>query len=256
MVELLETIGVLFLDRLPGGTQLPAELPAELPALDRSFTPPLEYRQQYQFGCDNYGEADVGNATMDWNVHRRLNKATLSGEYPTQAFGSSVVYASPPGFVHTSYALLGTEAHGHAARSPPAELFKAHNEWFWPRDDPTEYGQLCWPVLLLFCTRITPCYPDRAATGPNFVPGLPHAVAHSRRSNASLLQFIIGNLKQQLKTQPEATIVSVSQNDNGKQCRDPAELKINEAEGTPGGALFRAVNVIADGLKDSLWIRS
>ena len=157
MVELLETIGVLFLDRLPGGTQLPAELPAELPALDRSFTPPLEYRQQYQFGCDNYGEADVGNATMDWNVHRRLNKATLSGEYPTQAFGSSVVYAAPPGFVHTSYALLGTEAHGDAARSPPAELFKAHNEWFWPRDDPTEYGQLCWPVLLLFCTRITTC---------------------------------------------------------------------------------------------------
>ena len=92
--------------------------------------------------------------------------------------------------------------------------------------------------------------PDRAATGPNFVPGLPHAVAHSRRSNASLLQFIIGNLKQQLKTQPEATIVSVSQNDNANQCRDPAELKINEAEGTPGGALFRAVNVIADGLKD------
>ena len=56
-------------------------------------------------------------------------------------------------------------------------------------------------------------------------------------------------MKQQLKAQPEATIVSVSQNDNHNQCEDPAELKINEAEGTPGGALFRAVNVIADGLK-------
>ena len=142
MVEFLEAMGVRFLDRLPGGTQLPASLPTALPALDRSFIPPLEYRQQYQFGCNNYGEAGaglpggVGNATMDWNVHRRLNKATLKGESPTAAFGSSVVYASPPGFVHTSYALLGTKA--NTGRGPPADLFKTHNEWFWPRDDPTE----------------------------------------------------------------------------------------------------------------------
>jgi hypothetical protein len=73
---------------------------------------------------------------MDWNVHRRLNKASLSGESPTAAFGSSVVYASPPGFVHTSYALLGTKP--NAGRAPPTDLFKTHNEWFWPRDDPTE----------------------------------------------------------------------------------------------------------------------
>jgi hypothetical protein len=143
VVELLEAMGVRFLDRLPGGTQLPAALPAALlPTLDRSFIPPLEYRQQYQFGCDNYGgtgkgaPGGVGNTTMDWNVHRRLNKATLSGESPTAAFGSSVVYASPPGFVHTSYALLGTKI--NSGRGPPADLFKAHNEWFWPRDDPTE----------------------------------------------------------------------------------------------------------------------
>ena len=150
MVEFLELLGVQFLDRLPGGTKLPAALPAALPALDRRFTPPLEYRQQYSFGCDNYGGAGegapggVGDATMDWNVHRRLNKATLgSGESPTAGFGSSVVYASPPGFVHTSYALLSpTGATGGHARSPPAELFKEHTEWFWPRDDPNEYGQL------------------------------------------------------------------------------------------------------------------
>eukprot|EP01047_Picozoa_sp_COSAG01_P013572 COSAG01_NODE_641_length_14573_cov_17.634637_5_plen_296_part_00 len=148
VVELLEAMGVQFLDRLPGGTQLPASLPAALPSLDRSFIPPLEYRQQYQFGCNNYGVAGtgapggVGNATMDWNVHRRLNKASLSGESPTAAFGcvttvavsslahhnlvhsevrfmsrSSVVYASPPGFVHTSYALLGTKP--NAGRAPP-----------------------------------------------------------------------------------------------------------------------------------------
>ena len=30
-----------------------------------------------------------------------------------------------------------------------------------------------------FRTRITACYSDRVETGPDFVPGLPHAVAHS-----------------------------------------------------------------------------
>ena len=33
----------------------------------------------------------------------------------------------------------------------------------------------------LFCTRITACYPYRVETGPFFVPGLPHVVAHARR---------------------------------------------------------------------------
>ncbi len=188
VVEYLQTLGVRFLDRLPGGTKLPTSLPSSLPTLDKKYIPPLEYRQQYQFGCNNYGGSGpgapggVGNGTMDWNVHRRLNKATLSGQSPTAAFGSSVVYASPPGFVHTSYALLSPKSTN--PRVPPADLFSTHNEWFWPRDDPSEYGQLCW-------------------------------------HNISLQQFIINNLKQQLKSQPEATIVSVSQNDNYNQCKDP-----------------------------------
>ena len=29
-----------------------------------------------------------------------------------------------------------------------------------------------------FCSRITTCYRDRAATGPHFVPGLPHVVLY------------------------------------------------------------------------------
>ena len=44
--------------------------------------------------------------------------------------------------------------------------------------------------------------------------------------------------------------VSVSQNDNYAQCESSAEKAINAAEGTAGGALFRAVNFIADAIKD------
>jgi hypothetical protein len=42
----------------------------------------------------------------------------------------------------------------------------------------------------------------------------------------------------------------VSQNDNGNACRSPEEVAINTLEGTPGGALFRAVNVVAAAIKD------
>jgi hypothetical protein len=41
-----------------------------------------------------------------------------------------------------------------------------------------------------------------------------------------------------------------SQNDNYNQCGSAAEKAINTAEGTAGGALFRAINVIADAIKD------
>ena len=63
------------------------------------------------------------------------------------------------------------------------------------------FGTTSRPVLALFCTRITAyvtlielrqalvsyqdyrmCYPDRVETGPDFVPGLPHVAAHSRRA--------------------------------------------------------------------------
>ena len=38
-----------------------------------------------------------------------------------------------------------------------------------------------------FCTSITTCHPDRAATVPHFVPGLPHVVAHSHPRGRPLL---------------------------------------------------------------------
>ena len=36
-------------------------------------------------------------------------------------------------------------------------------------------------VFSFFRTRITTCFSDRVETGPDFVPVIPHVVAHSRR---------------------------------------------------------------------------
>ena len=227
----LEALGVKFLGRYD--TTMPAALPAVLPA--KLFTlslPRFEYRQLMEFQATNFvpgrnystlpggltpASGASGAATVDFMVHRRLNSAgplggSAAAQFPDPAHGGTVAYANPPGFVHTSYGLLSPKATN--LKAPDPAMWKAHNEWFWPRTDPTEYGQLCW-------------------------------------SNASLQQFIIKNLKSQLALQPAATIVSVSQNDNENFCQDPAELAVNKAEGTPGGALFRAVNVIAEALEEA-----
>jgi hypothetical protein len=125
----------------------------------------------------------------------------------------SVAYAG--GFVHTSYALLGGSAPAGSGHGPPPDLFNSHREWFWPRNDSdvSTYGQLCW-------------------------------------SNASLLDYLTKQARKTLQKAPDANIISISQNDNYNYCQSEEEMKIINEEGTPGGALFRAINVIASNLKD------
>jgi hypothetical protein len=125
-------------------------------------------------------------------------------------------YAYPPGFVHTSYALFDGDTDGNqtcvrGGKCPPTDMFKKHNEWFWPHNDSSVYGQLCW-------------------------------------TNQSLIDYIKVQAKKFLSAQPGARIISISQNDNGRYCQDPAELAVITAEGSPMGPLLRAVNQIAKAL--------
>jgi len=126
--------------------------------------------------------------------------------------GGHVQYA-PPGFVHTSYGLLTYPA--EASTAPPADLYRSNPEWFWPRgaSGATAYGQLCW-------------------------------------SNAPLVAFVTKQARAILRASPDASILSISQNDNGAQCEDAMEAAVNEREGSPIGALLNAVNAIADELAD------
>eukprot|EP00038_Savillea_parva_P003258 m.122898 g.122898 ORF g.122898 m.122898 type:complete len:350 (+) comp11122_c0_seq11:510-1559(+) len=126
-------------------------------------------------------------------------------------FGGTLEYALD--FVHTSYDVLAYPA--PASRVPPAHLWESHREWFWPQDDngSATYGQLCW-------------------------------------SDPSLQAYLISQVRRILTDLPNATILSVSQNDNQNYCKTPAELAIIEEEGTPGGAMFRTINMIADAVAD------
>jgi hypothetical protein len=189
----------------PTETVLPA--PSNLLAAVRvpihaEYSPPIELRSLESF------ETNGGGAPQQlWPLRNRVN-----GD-EGQPAGGSVVYASPPGSVHTSYALLEVGGADLSSRKPPPELYDANPDWFWPRDSPNTYGQLCW-------------------------------------HNSSLVDHITKNVKQFLRQNPSATIISVSQNDNRNYCQSPAEMKIIQAEGSPMGPLLRAVNKVADSIKD------
>ena len=161
------------------------------------FSPPLEYRQVLAWDTSKNAE---------FAQKKRFNAPGRSLD------AGGIVYASPPGFVHTSYHLLADGASN--SPSSTGDIWKDNNEWFWPRAgvDPTGsvYGQLCW-------------------------------------SNASLIEFIKGRVLSMLRAQPDASVISVSQNDNYIFCNSSAERAIYEAEGgSKIGPILRAVNNIAD----------
>ena len=153
-------------------------------------------------GADPMQLPPTGTAAQQAQNYLWLLRARNNGM--DTGFGSFPVWAGSS--AHTSYTLLGASA---AARAPPAELWKSHREWFWPRTDPKAYGQLCW-------------------------------------SNASLVAFLTRRIQTMLRANPNATMVSISQNDNLNQCADAAEVAIVKAEGgAASGPMIRAINTIA-----------
>ncbi len=183
-------------------TVVPA-CPDYVPHYEITDSPSFEYRDDNQWQVSTQSE---------WAT--RVGYNGPSSAQP-DAKGGHLVYATPPGFVHTSYALLAyPERLPPTAGGPPAQLYAAHPEWFWPRGAKggSTYGQLCW-------------------------------------SNASLVAFVTAQARAILRAQPDASILSVSQNDNGNRCLDPAEEAVNRQAGSPIGALLIAVNTIAEALE-------
>lgn len=133
--QFLEALGVRFVSE--DSTFLPSQSSVPLPSINISSIPPLEYREVYGW---------QQQFDQNWSMHRRINHM-LSGAVLDPAHGGQVVYATPPGFVHTSYTIVGGNLN-----TPPPALFNQHPEWFWPHDNPNVYGQLCWtnPELVQF----------------------------------------------------------------------------------------------------------
>lgn len=99
-------------------TILPETLPLTIPSAlhNVTYVPDLEYRQQYEFQTNQATEPS-------WDLNVRLGLSDTAGNTDA-AHGGATIYASPPGLVHTSYAILDPD--GPVRGAPPAELYKTH----------------------------------------------------------------------------------------------------------------------------------
>lgn len=97
---------------------------------------------------------------------------------------------------------------------PPEKYFATHPEWYSERDGKrtTEGAQLC-------------------TTDPN------------------LRDFMVGQVRSWLKESPDASIISISQNDWYGQCTCPKCKALDEAEGSPSASVLSLVNYIAEKLE-------
>lgn len=213
--ELLRRFGVKFL--APDETLYPATPLREPPVLNLTFTPSFEYRDILGWPVMN---------SRPFAAQMGLNGPSVWSSQDRSFELSAVSYASPPGFVHTALRLLDdiNGTHGSEANVPPS-LRKAHPEWFslepgFPcvkGSDPTgtykDGCQLCW-------------------------------------SDPGLQQYLLAQVKLFLRAEvnANATVLSISNMDNGNKCKRPAELAVVAEEGSDAGPILRAANYIADGI--------
>jgi hypothetical protein len=68
-------------------------------------------------------------------------------------------------------------------------------------------------------------------------------------SNPDVLKLAIANVRQWIHDHPEATIISVSQNDTKNWCQCDACKSFDDQEGSPSASLIRFVNAIAENIE-------
>ena len=96
-------------------------LPPSLPSgIDITFHPALDYRDTNEWAGTAKGHGNT-SAALDYDG---LN---------TPGIGEQQVEYAPPGFAHTSYALLSRS--GSMSNHPPPELWNTHREWFCTNND-------------------------------------------------------------------------------------------------------------------------
>ncbi len=68
-------------------------------------------------------------------------------------------------------------------------------------------------------------------------------------SNPDVVKMAIAKVRQWIKDHPDATIISVSQNDTGNWCQCETCQALDDAEGSPAASLLRFVNTIASNIE-------
>ena len=68
-------------------------------------------------------------------------------------------------------------------------------------------------------------------------------------ANPAVVKMAISRVHQWIQEHPEATIISVSQNDTANYCQCPQCQALDEAEGSPSASMIRFVNAVAESIE-------
>ena len=183
--------------------------------LDVNYAPRFVYRESY-----------YRDALVDGSFAARL-KCNGNGEQIPAELGGHHVFQF---FVHSSYPLI-----------PPQKYFLDHPDWFSEIDGVRKVGYPGW-------------------SGPSgayseFVKKLKPEQIYERGaqlcfSNDEMIAEMVKNARIALHKNPNASFLSISQNDWHGYCTCEKCRKIDEEEGSHMGSLLRGVNKVAEALEE------
>ena len=182
--------------------------------LDINYAPKFVYRESYY--------RDAFNGTF-----AARSKCNGNGEHiPTELGGHHVFQY----FVHSSYPLI-----------PPQKYFLDHPDWFSEIDGVRKVG-----------------YPGWAGASKeysDFIQNLKPEQIYERGaqlcfSNDEMIAEMVKNARAALHKNPDASFLSISQNDWQGFCTCEKCRKIDEEEGSHMGSLLRGVNKVAEALEE------
>ncbi len=183
--------------------------------LDVRFTPPFEYRESY------YRDT-IKNPMFGLKLRCNGNFESIPSEYGSHR---SFQY-----FVHSSYSLI-----------PPQKYFLDHPDWFSEIDGVRKLGYPSWSGSPTWFTEF------RKQLKPEQIHDSGTQLCFS---NDEMIAEMIKNAREVLRKNPNASFLSVSQNDWRGFCTCEKCRKIDEEEGSHAGSLLRAVNKVAEALED------
>ncbi len=117
---------------------------------------------------------------------------------------------------------------------PPKVYFKDHPDWFAEIDG-------------VRCVGAPFCWGMEDVLGPGQARERGTQLCFS---NDEMLEELIANARRELRANPGATFIDVSQEDCEGYCQCEKCRAIDEAEGSPSGSLLRAVNKVAEALEE------
>ena len=191
---------------------IPKRETVEADDFDVQYAPKLIYRESFYTGLMGNANAKIA-AHLKTNGSSQMIPAELGGHHQYQYF------------VHSFYTVIKPEE------------FLDHPEWFSEIDGRRKIGG--WWGVTKKMSELVPA------------ESLDEHGTQLCLTNDELCQTFLERVRKDLDANPEATIVSISQND----CRGPCQCencaKIAEEEGSESGPLLCFVNKIAEGLAES-----